>query len=317
MPRGTPLDDDELNDILSIFEESLRKGFQPASCYKYVAMRLGRSPGVIKNALGRIRSTTKLAEAKLRAGSSQMVDRLMAEADASQLMNILSRPNIGVLEPAAKEGGNGFNGFKIAVQADTCGAVQIGVQVGGGGQLAPSSERSEALGEAKGLAGEPTLLQLEAEVDAYVANLAAYADDVVDAEVIGGTDGGTNHTDEDRGRDGGRQPGAHAREESALKAVIAGARARIRAAHAQADGLRQDPRQDDAQSGRPTAGKGRRTRPERYSHQADQRLQVVDVQPQTRPPRLKKKRPDSDYAVHLSYHHESFDQNPDQPPDWE
>lgn len=129
MGVATPIDDSELASILDIFEASIAKGYTLTQTYGHIARKLGRNSDVIAEKIRGLRSTTKLAEAKLRAASSTMVERVIGEADVDQLIGLLERPNIGVLAPTVKNQGAG-GGFFLSVTADSCGAVKIGVATG-------------------------------------------------------------------------------------------------------------------------------------------------------------------------------------------
>lgn len=136
-----PIEEEEQLDILSLMEESLAKGFTIEATYKYIAKVQGRSPEAIKYFLKKLRSTKTLAKMKLEAGLSKMVDRVIEKAPTTELIDILSRPNIGILEPA-KRGGE-QTGFVLSVQADTCGSVKVGVAAGV--SLTPGAAHGEVM----------------------------------------------------------------------------------------------------------------------------------------------------------------------------
>jgi hypothetical protein len=77
----------------------------------------------------RFRPTAMLASDFLRSKAFRMAKRLVREADSGQLIDILSRANMGVIAPKSSgEGGN--QGFVLSVQADSCGAVRVGMASG-------------------------------------------------------------------------------------------------------------------------------------------------------------------------------------------
>lgn len=84
--------------------------------------------------LQRLRPTTDLAKMYLKAKAMKLVKRIVKRASPSEAIDLLSRPGMNVIEPAAKTQDNGPTGFFLTVQADTCGAVKIGM---GAGQIQP------------------------------------------------------------------------------------------------------------------------------------------------------------------------------------
>jgi hypothetical protein len=121
------IDDEEALDILSLFKKSAAKGYAPAQIYRYIGRCQGRHPKTIENFLRRHRSTVELAQIKLKASASKIVQKVIEKAPTHELIDLLSRPNIGVLEPMKKQDITN-NGFIINVQADSLGAVKVGQQ---------------------------------------------------------------------------------------------------------------------------------------------------------------------------------------------
>lgn len=77
----------------------------------------------------RFKPTTDLGKMYMKAKAYRMTKRLVKEAKAGELIDILSRPGMGVIEPAVKNEG-GAGGFFLSVAADSCGAVKVGVATG-------------------------------------------------------------------------------------------------------------------------------------------------------------------------------------------
>src|SRR5262245_59220066 len=73
----------------------------------------------------RLRPTVGLAEDYLRANAFKLATRVVRKANVDQAMNILSRPNVGVLHPAAGAGEGGGSRFMIGVSIDSLGAVKV------------------------------------------------------------------------------------------------------------------------------------------------------------------------------------------------
>lgn len=126
MPRGIPIQPDEMQQILDLFNDSRRKGRSLMEAYKIVGAFVERDAKVIAQVIQRLRPTTDLAKMYLRAKGLRMAKRLVAKASPAEIINILERPSIGVLDPVKKiEGGGG--GFFLSVNAESCGAVTVGV----------------------------------------------------------------------------------------------------------------------------------------------------------------------------------------------
>lgn len=139
---GARIPDDELAEIMGLYEQGLKAGYSKLALYETIGAQVGRSPGVISAVCRRLRPTVNLAQVKLKAAAARLVDRVIAKANVEEAMDLLSRPNIGVLEPM-KGNQAGEGGFFMSVSADSCGAVKIGVQMGNAPALAPAPAVSE------------------------------------------------------------------------------------------------------------------------------------------------------------------------------
>lgn len=117
------IEEEEALDILEMLETSLKKGYSAAQTYRYIARGLGRHPKTIENFIRRHRSTVGLAQMKLRANAAKIVDKIIDKAPTHELIDVISRPNIGVLEPTKKQELTN-NGFILNVQVDSLGAVK-------------------------------------------------------------------------------------------------------------------------------------------------------------------------------------------------
>lgn len=126
MPRGVPIQPDELQHMLDLFNDLRKRGLSIMECYKRIGLLLERDPKVVGVTINRLRDTTPLAKMYLRSKSYRLVKRLVAKAGPAEIIDILQRPSVGVLDPIKKvEGGGG--GFFLTVNADSCGAVKVGV----------------------------------------------------------------------------------------------------------------------------------------------------------------------------------------------
>lgn len=98
----------EKNDILDAFVNK-KKTIQA------ISKEFGRDCSTIARLLKDYKPTTLLARASLQARASELVDRVLEKADVDQLIDILQRPNIGVLDPVAPRGGGGGTNVGILV----------------------------------------------------------------------------------------------------------------------------------------------------------------------------------------------------------
>lgn len=115
--RSTPMSDGEKEDILKFLH--LGKSIKEA------AYHFGRHESSIRKFLVTLRPTTLLAKATLLARASELTEKVIEKADVDQLIDILSRPNIGVFDPApsAKGGTGGSGNILINIQAGSLAAV--------------------------------------------------------------------------------------------------------------------------------------------------------------------------------------------------
>lgn len=94
--------------------------------YELVGEETGFDAKTVSRVWRMMQPTTGLAIDFIRARAFRMARRVVNEGSVDALINILERPNVGVLDPVKKvESGGG--GFFISVQADSCGAVNVGV----------------------------------------------------------------------------------------------------------------------------------------------------------------------------------------------
>lgn len=129
MPRGEPIPTEELQQIMDLFVDCRKRGMSKMDCYTRIGQLVGRTPKVIGVTITRLNPTTDLAKMFIRARAMKLVKRLVNKAGPSEIINILERPSMGVLDAPSKVG-EGQGGFFISVSADTCGAVKVGVAQG-------------------------------------------------------------------------------------------------------------------------------------------------------------------------------------------
>lgn len=126
MPSGIPLKPYEIQEMLDMFNDCRKKGRGLMESYRIVGAQLDRDPKRVQEVISRLRPTTDVAKMYFRANALQMAMRIKRKANVGELIDVLSRPSIGVLDPIKKvESGPG--GFFLTVNAESCGAVKVGV----------------------------------------------------------------------------------------------------------------------------------------------------------------------------------------------
>lgn len=116
---------EELADILALYEEQKRAGKPLMECYAAVGEVVGRSPAVVRSIISRLRPTNALARVYIQSKSMKLAMKVVREANVAQAIDILTRPNIGVLDPLKSNNNEG--GFFMSMTADSCGAVKLAV----------------------------------------------------------------------------------------------------------------------------------------------------------------------------------------------
>lgn len=82
-----------------------------------IGEELGRDPTTIYRLINELKDTTELGAATLRKNVAGLVQRLVDKAEPAHIIDILSRPNIGILEPVNKgtPGGGSGGGSSIVI----------------------------------------------------------------------------------------------------------------------------------------------------------------------------------------------------------
>lgn len=86
-----------------------------------IAFRLGRDRKTIGRFVSSMTDSTPLATAMIRAGAHKLAKKVLEKADVDQALDILSRPNIGVLRPIQKVSDGPQ--IMISVNQDSLGGV--------------------------------------------------------------------------------------------------------------------------------------------------------------------------------------------------
>lgn len=124
--RGSRIPHHQLQEILTLFDRYRKQGKGLQESYELIGEKVGRSTKMIGVTINRLRPTAGAARLYLQSRAYKMARKLVAEADAPLLMELLSRPSLGVIDPPQKTGG-GEGGFFLSVTAESCGAVKVAV----------------------------------------------------------------------------------------------------------------------------------------------------------------------------------------------
>lgn len=139
MAKGVRIPLHELNIMLSYYKREVQSK-QRMQIYEELAAQFEGKYHVasIGQAIQRFMPTTDLAEALLQKKAFRLASRIARKANVTEAIDVLSRPNIGVLAPIKKVEGGG--GFVLSISMDSCGAVAVGAKLNGSQeppQLAP------------------------------------------------------------------------------------------------------------------------------------------------------------------------------------
>lgn len=127
--KGTALTMTEKNLILEMRFKHLKSA-------KTIAYELGRNRKTIDRFIHSMTDSTPLATAMIKASAHHLVKRVLDKADVNQALDILSRPNIGVLKPINRQADGPQ--IMISVNQESLGGVQqVGVGIPGGSSPSP------------------------------------------------------------------------------------------------------------------------------------------------------------------------------------
>lgn len=132
----------QLQHILKLYKVYLRKGYTAEHAFKEIGQLYDRSEATIRNLVYRLTAdTTGVAQSYIKSNALKMAMKVVREGSVAQHMDILERPNIGVLAPK-KQSSEGSRGFFLTVQADSCGAVKASVGMIEGGAAPLQEEKA-------------------------------------------------------------------------------------------------------------------------------------------------------------------------------
>lgn len=124
--NGRKWEDAELSYVLEKYQALAQQGRPLLDIYKEIGLEIGRHPEHVGQKVREYRPTVKLAVAKVRARAAKLIERVMEKGTVDQTMDLLSRANIGVLEPIRKSGGE-MAGAQVLVNIGSLGAASISV----------------------------------------------------------------------------------------------------------------------------------------------------------------------------------------------
>jgi hypothetical protein len=111
--------------------EEICKLIEKGTTNEEIALLTGWSALEVRDTRARFYPTKGLAERYLKANALRMAIRIVEESDVSETIDILSRPNIGVLAPAIKPGSNPNIGIFTNISLDSLGSIQTSPAVKG------------------------------------------------------------------------------------------------------------------------------------------------------------------------------------------
>jgi hypothetical protein len=143
---------DQISHILKLYKRLAHKGYTLGEACRQIAPLYDRHVDTIINLVRRLTSdTTEVAGHYMKSNALRLAMRVVRDANVQQSMDILERPNMGVLAPK-KAAGEGSRGFFLTVSADSCGAVKASVGMIEGGPNAIQEPEAGASG-LRGLLG--------------------------------------------------------------------------------------------------------------------------------------------------------------------
>jgi hypothetical protein len=105
-----------------------------------IGRRTARNKSVISRFLARMYDTRELAQAIIAAGSAKLAERIVAKASVEEAIEVLSRPGIGVIQPAPSKNAGQVGGIEVSVAVSSCGTA---VKVTSGGNTNGEHELPE------------------------------------------------------------------------------------------------------------------------------------------------------------------------------
>lgn len=126
---GSRLRPHVLAELMARYKAERKKGKAIMESCEIVGQAMNIPATTVYTAQNRLQPSTDIAADVLRAGAFKLAQRVLRKGNVDQAIDVLSRPNIGVLAPA-KESGSSGPAFRIGVQVDALGAISVGVAMG-------------------------------------------------------------------------------------------------------------------------------------------------------------------------------------------
>lgn len=119
----------ELAEIMARYKRLRRLGWQIMDACHHIGDKMGIPGDTVYRITRRLAPTTDLAADILKANAAKMAVKVVKKGNVDQMLDVLTRSNIGVLAPEKHVSGPSGPQFFIGVSADSLGAVKVGVQV--------------------------------------------------------------------------------------------------------------------------------------------------------------------------------------------
>lgn len=130
MPSGTPIQSGEIMLMIDTFSAARKQGMNVKRACEYTARTVTGPEGEIRHwkviwqTIQRYRPTGRMARIYFQSRALKMARRVVEKGTTAELIDVLSRPNIGVLSPKQATGGDSNGPLFLAISADSCGAVK-------------------------------------------------------------------------------------------------------------------------------------------------------------------------------------------------
>lgn len=174
--RGQAVKPEMLALISRRVKAEIRKGRGMMAAYAAVGAEVGMSAEQVGKLFRMLMPTANLATDLFRARAFRMASRVIKEARAPELIDILSRPNIGVLEPIKKVESGGGGGFFLSVDAGSCGAVSVRAGMVSEGAQAQAPQLTEG--------GEVECNALQSDFQLSPAEAEQAEEEAIEAQVL-------------------------------------------------------------------------------------------------------------------------------------
>jgi hypothetical protein len=104
-------------------------GYNIQQSVERIAQEVNRPPSSVYALIKRFHPSVDAAKAFVESQALRLAMRVVRKANVQESIDILQRPNLGVLAPKEQGAGQLGQGFFLSVEADSCGAVKVGVGV--------------------------------------------------------------------------------------------------------------------------------------------------------------------------------------------